>query len=64
MRKKPQTSKKKMSPKTKRIFNIIFAVLFTFCLTCVFVGGYVVVDMIKTVNGERIIDLDYYSYLP
>ncbi len=61
MRKKTQTSKKKMSPKTKKIFNIIFAVLFTFCLTCIIVGGYVVVDMIKTVNGDRIIDLEYYK---
>lgn len=61
MRKKPQTSKKKMSPKTKKIFNIIFAVLFTFCLTCLIVGGYVITDMIKTVNGDKIIDLQYYK---
>ncbi len=61
MRKKPQASKKKMSPKTKKIFNVILAVLFTFCLTCFIVGGYVVVDMIKTVNGDRIIDLEYYK---
>lgn len=61
MRKKPQTSKKKMSPKTKKIFNIILAVLFTFCLTCFIVGGYIVVDMISTVNGDRIIDLEYYQ---
>ncbi len=61
MRKKPQTSKKKMSPKTKKLFNIILAVLFTFCLTCFIVGGYIVVDMISTVNGDRIIDLEYYK---
>ncbi len=61
MRKKPQASKKTMSPKTKKIFNIVFAVLFTFCLTCLIIGGYVITDMIATVNGDRIIDLEYYK---
>lgn len=60
MRKKPQTSKKKMSPKNKRIINILLAVLFTGLLTFVIVAGYVINNMVTLVNGDRIIDLQYY----
>ncbi len=61
MRKKTQASVKKMSPKKKKQFNWILAVLFVGIMTCVIVCCYVLTDMISTVNGERIIDLEYYQ---
>lgn len=61
MRKKTQTSKRRMSPKKKKKFNGLLAVLFVGIMTCVIVCCYVLTDMISTVNGERIIDLEYYQ---
>ena len=61
MRKKTQTSKKRMSPKNNKIVLGILAVLFVTILTGVFVCSYVLIDMVSTVNGERIIDLEYYQ---
>lgn len=61
MRKKTQTSKKKVSPKKKRKFNGFLAFIFVGIMTCVIVCCYVLGDMISTVNGERIIDLEYYQ---
>ncbi len=61
MRKKTQTSKKMMSPKKKKRLNGFLAVIFVGIMTCVIVCCYVLTDMISTVNGERIIDLEYYQ---
>ncbi len=61
MRKKTQTSNKRMSPKKKKKFNGFLAFIFVCMMTCVIVCCYVLSDMISTVNGERIIDLEYYQ---
>ncbi len=61
MRKKTQTSKKPMSPKKKKNLTILLAILFTGFMTCFIICCYVLTDMISTVNGERIIDLEYYK---
>lgn len=61
MRKKSQTSNKKMSPKKKNRLTVFLALVFTCCLTVFIVGAYVLTDMISTVNGERIIDLEFYQ---
>ncbi len=61
MRKKTQTSKKRVSPKKKKKFGGFLAVLFVGIMTCVIVCCYVLSDMISTVNGDRIIDLEYYQ---
>ena len=61
MRKKTQTSKKRVSPKKKKKFGGFLAVVFVGIMTCVIVCCYILSDMISTVNGERIIDLEYYQ---
>lgn len=61
MRRKTQTSKKKMSPKVKILIQVFLAIVFTTLLIGCIVVGYVATDVIKTVNGERIIDLEYYK---
>ena len=61
MRRKTQTSKKQMSPKKKNRLTILLAILFTGFMTCFIIGCYVLTDMISTVNGDRIIDLEYYK---
>ncbi len=61
MRRKTQASKKQMSPKKKNRLTILLAILFTGFMTCFIIGCYVLTDMISTVNGERIIDLEYYK---
>lgn len=61
MRKKTQTPNKRVSPKKKKKFNWLLAIFFIGIMTCVIVCCYVLSDMISTVNGERIIDLEYYQ---
>ena len=61
MRKKTQTSNKRVSPKKKKKFSGFLAVFFVGIMTCVIVCCYVLSDMISTVNGDRIIDLEYYQ---
>jgi penicillin-binding protein 1A len=61
MRKKAQTSGKRVSPKKKKKFGGFLAVFFVGIMTCVIVCCYVLSDMISTVNGDRIIDLEYYQ---
>ena len=63
MRKK--TSNKKEKSKAFKIFKTLFwsflAVGFTCLLIGLSVGGFVLNDIISTVNGERLIDLDFYK---
>ncbi len=61
MRKKTQTSKRRMSPKKKKNINGFLAILLTGLMTCVIIGCYVLTHMISMVNGDRIIDLEYYQ---
>lgn len=61
MRKKTRASKKPMSPKKKKILRALLAVAFTGFMTCVIIGVYIISNMISTVNGERIIDLEFYK---
>ncbi len=61
MRKKTQTSKRRMSPKKKKKFGGFKAFILVCFMTCVIVCCYVLSDMISTVNGDRIIDLEYYQ---
>ncbi|MBQ4644482.1 MAG: penicillin-binding protein [Clostridia bacterium] len=61
MRKKTQTSKRRMSPKKKKEFTLLKGIFLIGVMTCVIICCYVLTDMISTVNGERIIDLEYYQ---
>lgn len=61
MRQKTSNRKKTMSVGKKRFLSVLLAVLFTGFLTCVIIGSYVLYDVISTVNGERLIDLDFYK---
>ena len=61
MRKKAQTSKKRMSPKKNSGFSPIKGIFLIGVMTCIIICCYVLTDMISTVNGERIIDLEYYQ---
>ncbi len=61
MRKKTQAPNKRVSPKKKKKFNGFWAFVLVCMMTCVIVCCYVLSDMISTVNGERIIDLEYYQ---
>ena len=62
MREKAQTSnRKKMSSTRNKIGSGFFAIILVAVLTCLLVGGYVLLDIITTVNGDRIIDLEYYQ---
>ena len=61
MRKKTSNKKRKMSPKVKKLLKILAPIAFTGVLVCMILGIYVVSDVIGRVNGERIIDLDFYK---
>lgn len=62
MRKKTSNKKKKPMPKNLKKFLIgLLAVCFTCALVGVFVGSYVLKDVITTVNGDRLIDLAFYQ---
>lgn len=61
MRKKTQAPNKRVSPKKKKKFGGFKAFILVCFMTCVIVCCYVLSDMISTVNGDRIIDLEYYQ---
>lgn len=61
MRKKNSNKKKKMPVGLKRFLTAVLAVFFTFFITCVIIGAYMLNDLISTVNGERLIDLEFYK---
>lgn len=61
MRKKTSNKKRKMSPKVKKLLKILAPIVFTGLLMCVILGAYVVFDVVGRVNGDRIIDLDFYK---
>ncbi len=61
MRRKTQASKRRMPPKKKKNLSPLLAILFTGFMTCFIIACYVLADMISTVNGDRIIDLEYYK---
>ncbi len=54
-------AKKPMSPTKKKILTALGAVCFTGFMTCFIVGVYVLASAISTVNGDRIIDLEFYK---
>ncbi len=62
MRKKTSNKNKKPMPKNLRKFLICLLVVgFTCALVGVFVGSYILKDVITTVNGDRLIDLAFYQ---
>ncbi len=54
-------AKKPMSPTKKKVLTALAAVLFTGVMTCFIVGVYILASAVSTVNGERIIDLEFYK---
>lgn len=61
MRKKSPVRNSKKHKKMNRALLAVLAVLFTGFLTCVIIGSYVLFDVISTVNGDRLIDLEFYK---
>lgn len=61
MRKKTSKKNSKMSPKTKKFLKVLIAVGFTGFMICLIIGSYILHDMVKTVNGDRLIDLEFYK---
>lgn len=57
-KKKKKKKRKPLSPKAKRVLTVIISIILVFALTFTSVCGYVFVNMIKTVNGDIIIDLN------
>ncbi len=54
-------AKKPMSPGKKKFLTALLAVAFTGFMTCFIIGCYVLTSAVSTVNGERIIDLEFYK---
>lgn len=61
MRKKSPVRNSKNHKKMNKALLAVLAVLFTGFLTCVIIGSYVLFDVIRTVNGDRLIDLEFYK---
>ena len=61
MRKKSPVRNSKKHKKLNKAMLAVLAVLFTGFLTCVIIGSYVLFDVISTVNGDRLIDLEFYK---
>ena len=61
MRKKSPVRNSKNHKKINKALLAVLAVLFTGFLTCVIIGSYVLFDVIRTVNGDRLIDLEFYK---
>lgn len=61
MRKKSPVRNSKNHKKMNKALLAVLAVLFTGFLTCVIIGSYVLFDVISTVNGDRLIDLEFYK---
>ncbi len=60
-KKKKKRNKKKrkpLSPKVRRFLTVFISIILVFALTVTSVCGYVLINMIKTVNGDIIIDLN------
>jgi len=60
-KKKKKRNRKPLSPKAKRVLTVVISVLLVFALTVTDVCGYVLFNMIKTVNGDIQIDLNEYK---
>lgn len=60
MRKKTSKSVKRKPLKERKGLLAFLAVCFTFLMICVICCSYVLHNVIKTVNGESLIDLDFY----
>ncbi len=54
-------AKKPMSPGKKKFLTALLAVAFTGFMTCFIIGCYILTSAVSTVNGERIIDLEFYK---
>lgn len=61
MRKKTSKSVNKKPLKDRKVLLAFLSVFFTFAMVGVICLSYVLHDVIKTVNGDRIIDLDFYK---
>lgn len=63
MKKRTQKTKAKkpMSPGKKKFLTAFLAVAFTGLMTCFIVGCYILTSAVSTVNGDRIIDLEFYK---
>ena len=63
MRRRTQKTKAKkpMSPGKKKFLTALFALAFTGLMTCFIIGCYILTSAVSTVNGERIIDLEFYK---
>ncbi|MGN0570149.1 MAG: transglycosylase domain-containing protein [Candidatus Fimenecus sp.] len=61
MRKKAPVRNSKNHKKINKTLLAVLAVLFTGFLTCVIIGSYVLFDVISTVNGDRLVDLEFYK---
>ncbi len=62
MRKKTSKSVKKRKPlKDRKVLLTFLSLFFTFLMIGVICCSYVLHNVIKTVNGERLIDLDFYK---
>ncbi len=64
MRKKgsqTKKAKKPLTPKQKRIRTIILSILLIAVLVAVICFSYIIINCVKSVNGDRIIDLDFYK---
>lgn len=54
-------AKKPMSPGKKKFLTALLAIAFTGFMTCFIIGCYILTSAVSTVNGERIIDLEFYK---
>lgn len=61
MRRKTSNKKTKTSPKFKKVLKVILPIVFTGFLVCAVVISYVLINMLSRMNGEQIIDLDFYK---
>ena len=61
MRKKTSKQNSKMSSKTKTLLKVLLAIGFTGFMICFIIGSYVLHDMVKSVNGESLVDLEFYK---
>ena len=54
-------AKKPMSPGKKKFLTALLAVVFTGFMTCFIIGCYILTSAVSMVNGERIIDMEFYK---
>lgn len=60
-KKKKKKARKPLSPKAKRVLTVVISIILVFALTATDVCGYVLINMIKTVNGDIQVDLNEYK---